>query len=432
MRNVERAWVCAAGILVLAAGGWSISCGENGKSQTPPHLPPPLVSVVEVQPEDVPIYREYTAQTFARDMVEVRGRVDGYIEKRYFQVGSDVKSGDVLYTLDLRPYQADVEKAKGDLEQSRANLEFAKKQVALIQAQADLAQAQANLAKARQDVTRLEPLVKEEAAPTQDLDNAKAALDANQANVDSRKANLEQTRLSTRNQIDSTAAQVKSNEALLRNAELNLEYATIRSPIGGRIGDTLIPVGGLVSKSSATALTTIVPLDPIWVRFKVSESEYLAYERKRQAGGETNPPLELVLADNLVHPFPGKLQNTLNAVDSKTGTLEVQATFSNPKHNVLPGQFGRVRFRSDERNGALLVPQRAVQEIQGQQSVLTVGPDNKVVPRTVVPGERIGERWVIEQGLKPGDKVIVEGVMKARPGSPVNPQPFHAAANKGA
>jgi membrane fusion protein (multidrug efflux system) len=119
-------------------------------------------------------------------------------------------------------------------------------------------------------------------------------------------------------------------------------------------------------------------------------------------------------------------------VDSKTGTLEVQATFSNPKHNVLPGQFGRVRFRSDERHGALLVPQRAVQEIQGQQSVLTVGPDNKVVPRTVIPGERIGERWVIEQGLKPGDKVIVEGVMKARPGSPVNPQPFHAAANKGA
>ncbi len=133
------------GALAFAMGGLSLSCGGGAKSQAPPQMPPPLVSIVEVEPEDIPIYSEYTAQTFARDMVEVRGRVDGYIEKRYFQVGSDVRAGEVLYTLDLRPYQADVAKAKGDLEQSRANLDFAKKQVALIQAQADLAQAQANL-----------------------------------------------------------------------------------------------------------------------------------------------------------------------------------------------------------------------------------------------------------------------------------------------
>jgi membrane fusion protein, multidrug efflux system len=299
--------------------------------------------------------------------------------------------------------------------------------VALIQAQADLAQAQANLVKAKQDVARLEPLVKEEAAPTQDLDNAKAALDANQAAVDSRKANLEQARLSTRNQIDATAAQVDANEALLRTAELNLEYATIRAPIGGRIGDTLIPVGGLVSKASTTPLTTIVPLDPIWVRYKVSEGEYLAFEKKLGTGNGSNTPLELVLADNTVLPYPGKLQNAVNSVDPKTGTLEMQATFPNPKHAILPGQFGRVRFRSDERKGALLVPQRAVQELQGQQSVLTVGADNKVVAINVVPGDRVGDRWVINEGLKPGDKVIVEGVMKARPGSPVTPQPYKAA-----
>jgi membrane fusion protein, multidrug efflux system len=422
----------SSGVFILRAAALigcaaSISCGGGAKSQGPAQMPPPLVSVVEVHPEDVPIYSEYTAQTFARDMVEVRGRVDGYIEKRYFQVGADVKAGDVLYTLDLRPYQADVAKAKGDLEQSKANLEFARKQVALIQAQADLAQAQANLVKARQDVERLVPLVKEEAAPTQDLDNAKAALDANQANVDSRKANLEQTRLSTRAQIDSTAAQVQSNEALLRTAELNLEYATIRAPIGGRIGDTLIPVGGLVSKTSTTPLTTIVPLDPIWVRYKVSEGEYLAYEHWHVA----NTPLELVLADNTVLPYPGKLQNTVNTVDAKTGTLELQATFPNPKHTILPGQFGRVRFRSAELKSALLVPQRAVQELQGQQSVLTVGSDNKVVAITVAPGDRVGDRWVITQGLKPGDKVIVEGVMKARPGSPVTPQPYKAAVATG-
>jgi membrane fusion protein (multidrug efflux system) len=395
-------------------------------------MPPAMVSVVEVQPEDVPIYAEYTAQTFARDLVEVRGRVDGYIEKRLFQVGSDVKAGEVLYTLDLRPYQADVAKCKADLEQSRANLEFAKKQVALIQAQADLAQTQANLSKARQDVARLEPLVKQEAAPTQDLDNARAALDANLASVDSRKANLEQTRLSTRNQIDATAAQVQANEALVRTAELNLEYATIHAPIGGRIGDSLIQVGGLVSKTSTTPLTTIVPLDPIWVRYKVSEGEYLTIEKKKGSGGGSNTPLELVLADNTVLPYPGKLQNAVNAVDVKTGTLELQATFPNPKHELLPGQFGRVRFRSDERMGALLVPQRAVVDMQGQQFVLTVGQDNKVVPVVVITGDRVGDRWVINQGLKAGDKVIVEGVMKARPGAQVSPQPYQPKTTKGA
>ncbi len=274
--------------------------------------------------------------------------------------------------------------------------------------------------------------MKEEAAPTQDLDNASAALDANQANVDSRKANMDQARLSTRNQIDATAAQVQANEALLRTAELNLEYATIHAPISGRIGDSLIQVGGLVSKTSATPLTTIVPLDPIWVRYKVSEGEYLTYEKKNGSGSGSNTPLELVLADNTVLPYPGKLQNAVNAVDAKTGTLELQATFPNPKHTILPGQFGRVRFRSDERKSALLVPQRAVQELQGQQSVLTVGPDNKVVAITVIPGDRVGDRWVINQGLKAGDKVIVEGVMTPRPVSHFTPQAYKKTAVKGA
>lgn len=221
-----------------------------------------------VSAEDVPIYNEYAAQTYARVMVEVRGRVDGYIEKRLFQVGSDVKAGQVLYVLDLRPYEADVARAKGELAQSEANLEFAKRQVSLAQAEADLAQAQANFVKANQDVNRLRPLVKEDAAAQQDLDNALAAMDANQANVNAKKANVEQNRLSTRAQIDTAQAQVESRRALLRTSELNLEYATIHAPVSGRIGDSLIQVGGLVSHNSALPLTNIVPLDPIWVRFK--------------------------------------------------------------------------------------------------------------------------------------------------------------------
>lgn len=413
----------------LVAGGLSVSCNTKAASTAAaPAMPPAQVAVLEVQPHNVPIYNEYAAQTFARDMVEVRGRVDGYIEKRLFQVGSDVKAGQVLYILDLRPYQADVQKAKGDVAQSEANSEYAAKQVGLLQAQADLAQAQANLVKANQDVKRLQPLVKDEAAPLQDLDNAIAAQKANEAIVAAKQANVEQNRLQTRTQIASNVAQVESDKALLRTAELNLEYATVRAPISGRIGDSLIPVGGLVSKSSTQALTTIVPLDPIWVRFKVSEGEYLEFNRQKNHSKMERAPLELILADNSVHPYPGHIQNTVNQVDAKTGTLEIQATFPNPTHALLPGQFAKVRLHSDERPNALTVPQRAIQEMQGMQSVFTVGPDNKVVAHSIVTGDRIGDTQIVEQGLKPGDRVIVEGGMKVRPGMPVAPQPYRPAS----
>jgi membrane fusion protein (multidrug efflux system) len=382
---------------------------------------------MEVSHQDVPIYAEYTAQTYARDMVEVRGRVDGYVEKRLFQVGSDVKAGEPLYILDLRPYQAELARARADLAASEANLEFARRQVALAQAEADLAAAEANLLKAKQDVERLEPLVKEDAASKQDLDNAVAALRANQANVDARKAVVEQTRLSTATQIESTQAKADAGRALVRTAELDLEYATIRAPIGGVIGDSLIQVGGLVTRNAAQPLTTIVPRDPIWVRFKVSEAEVLAY---RRLATSSRLPLHLILADGSVHPQPGRFENTVNQVDPRTGTLEVQATFPDPEHMLLPGQFGRVRVRSSEKKNAILVPQRAVQELQGLQSVLTVGPDNKVLSRSVVTGERIDERWIIEQGLRPGDRVIVEGVQKARPGAVVNPRPSRPPSSK--
>jgi membrane fusion protein, multidrug efflux system len=410
---------------VLLTGAVIISTGCGGaKADKPPAPPPALVSVVEVQPADVPIYSEYSAQTFARDLVEVRGRVDGFIQKRLFDVGADVKAGQVLYQLDLRPYQADAAKARGDVQQAEANVQFARNQVALLQAQADLAQAQANQAKAQQDVTRLEPLAKEEAASQQDLDNARAALKVSQAVVDARKANVEQTRLSTKSQVDTSSAQLESNKALLRNAELNVEYATITAPVSGRIGDSLIPVGGLVSKNAATPLTTIVPLDPIWVRFKVSEGEYLAWQSRKNKPAMSSVPLEIVLADGTVHPYPGHIQNTVNQVDQKTGTLELQATFPNPHHNLLPGQFGRIRFRNEERHGAILVPQRAVLETQGLQSVFTVGPDNKAVAQNIVTGDRVGEQWIVNEGLKPGDRVVVEGVMKIRSGAPVTPQPW--------
>src|SRR5262245_50697249 len=369
---------------VFVAMGLALSgCGTGATVSNAASMPPaPEVTVVKVAEENVPIYAEYAGQTFARDMVEVRGRVDGFIEQRLFETGSDVKAGQSLYVLDLRPYEADVQKVRAELSQSEANKEFAAKQVALLQAEADLAQAQANLFKAQQDVNRLRPLVKEEAAAQQDLDNALAALEANQANVRAKKASVEQARLSTKAQIETTAARVQSQSAALRSAELNLEYATIRAPISGLIGDSLVQVGGLVTRNSTQPLTTIVPLDVIWVRFKLSEQEYFEY-KQRKTGSNPGNPLQLVLADGQAYPYKGRVQNTVNQVDSKTGTLEVQATFPNPNRTLLPGQFGRVRMWIKDRKDAILVPQRAVQELQGLQSVLVVGPENKVQARTI-------------------------------------------------
>jgi membrane fusion protein (multidrug efflux system) len=408
-------------LFLFSSAGCSARASASNVASAPQA---PEVSVVKVCNENVPIYSEYAAQTFARDMVEVRGRVDGYIEKRLFETGSDVQAGQLLYVLDLRPYEADVQKLRGELSQGEANKEFASKQVGLLQAEADLAQAQANLLKAHQDVDRLRPLVKEQAAAQQDLDTALAALQANQANVRARQASVEQARLSTKAQIDTTAAQVEAQEAGLRSAELNLEYATIRAPISGRIGDSLVQVGGLVTRSSSQPLTTIVPLDVIWVRFKLSEKEYFQYQQRRAANGHQNIPLQLVLADGRVYSHEGRLQNTVNQIDPKTGTIEVQATFLNPDRALLPGQFGRVRMWIEDRQNVILVPQRAVQELQGLQSVLVVGPENKVLARTISTAERVGERWIVTQGLKNNDRVIVEGIQKAMPGTTVNPKPY--------
>ena len=397
--------------------------GCQSKAQGPGGGPPPAqpVMVTAVSSSDVPIYSEYPAQTYARNTVEVRGRVDGYIDKWLYRPGQEVQAGDPLYVLDTRPYEAALEQAKGNLAQSEADLEFARKQVAVAQAEANVAVAKANQLKTKQDLDRIEPLVKDDAAAKQELDAAVAALDAGTATLNANQANLDQTRLSTRTQIASTEGKVEALRGALRTAELNLEYATIRAPISGLIGDTLVPVGGLVTTNSAQPLTTIVPVDPIWVRFKVSEAEYLAF---RKRGPLTQVPLTLVLADGSEFPQKGQIENTVNQVDPKTGTLEFQARFPNPQHTLLPGQFGKVRFQTDVRKGAILVPQRAVQQLQNTQAVFVVGPANKVESRAVTTAERVGDAWIVTQGLKSGDRIIVEGQLRVRPGMAVNPLPY--------
>ena len=275
-----------------------------------------------------------------------------------------------LYVLDKRPYEAALDQAKGNLAQSEADLDYAQKQVALQQAQANLAVTQANLVKAQQDVDRLTPLVKADAASKQDLDAAVAALGAGEANVNANQANVEQARLSTRTQIASMQGKVDALRGAVRTAQLNLEYATIQAPISGLVGDTQVPVGGLVNATSPQPLTTIVPLDPIWVRFKVTETEYLDFKKR---GNLTRSELTLVLADGSEFPHKGRVENTVNQVDPKTGTLELQARFPNPQHVLLPGQFGKVRFETNLRKDVVLVPQRAIQQLQSTANDLDRG-----------------------------------------------------------
>ena len=410
-------------LVTIAGCAFTTACESAAQNQRQAQPAPAGVVVTQVEAGDVPVMSDYPAQTYARNTVEIRGRVDGYIDKWLFHPGQEVHAGDVLYVLDLRPYEAAVEQAKGNLAQSEADLEFARKQVALLQAQANLAAAQANLLKAQQDYERLTPLVKEDAAAQQELDTAVAALHAGEANVRASQANVDQTRLSTDTQISSTAGKMDAQRGALRTASLNLEYATIRAPISGLIGDTLVPVGGLVTANAAQPLTTIVPLDPIWVRFKVTESQYLSFKKNPTL---LQSALALILADNTEFPQKGRIENTLNQVDPKTGTLELQASFPNPQHTLLPGQFGKVRVETELRRNAILVPQRAIQQLQSEQTVLTVNAQNIVELRAIVTAERVGESWIVQQGLKPGDRVIVEGLLKVRPGARVTPTPYHS------
>jgi membrane fusion protein (multidrug efflux system) len=217
---------------------------------------------------------------------------------------------------------------------------------------------------------------------------------------------------------------VEALRGAVRANELNVEYATIQAPISGLIGDTLVPVGGLVNATSQQPMTTIVPLDPIWVRFKVTESEYLTFKKR---GNLTQSSLALILADGSPFPARGRVENTANEVDPKTGTLELQARFPNPRHFLLPGQFGRVRIETEIRKGVMVIPQRAVQQLQNMQTVLLVGQGNKVETTVVTITDRAGDNFIVDRGLKPGDRVIVEGQLKVRPGMTVAPSAYQAA-----
>jgi membrane fusion protein (multidrug efflux system) len=366
--------LCSVALMTLSA------CAKDAPPAAPP---PPEVMVTDAIQRDVPVSMELVGQAKGFQDVEIRARVEGFLEQVAFAEGSLVRKGQLLYVIDRKPLEAAVASAKGQL-----------------------ATAQARLEKAKNDVNRFTPLVAKQAVSQQELDNALAAKDA-------------------------MAAQVDAQQAALEKAQIDLGYTTITAPIDGLIGTTQVKTGNLVGRGDNTLLVTISQIDPILFRAGMAEAEYLRVARRVQdetaKGTRAAPiPIQLILADGTVHPQEGRVDAIERNIDPTTGTLAIQIKFPNPQRLVRPGQYGRVKFDIDVKKGAILVPQRAVQELQGLYSLAVVGADNKVSFRNVKVGPRDGSLWVIEEGLKPGERVIVEGFQKAREGAVVAPKPMAA------
>lgn len=405
--------------ICLMLSAFSLSACQPESKAAPKGLNTPEVKVLEINNQNVDLYTEVPAQTFARHKVEVRGRVDGYIEKWFFKPGQQVRANQPLYELDSRPYKAQLEEANSNLEKAKADLTFAERQVSLLEAKANLTQAKAALLKARRDYDRFKVLVDQGAISRQDFDTASTNLTSAHAEVKAKEALVKQASVNTQTQIAGALAKVKAEEALVEKARLNVQYSTIKAPIAGLIGDSLLPVGGLVTANAEDPLTTIIPLDTVWVRFKVTEAQYLKYHTSMDHSNDTK--LEMFLADGTKFPHYGKLANALNEVDRNTGTLEVHAQFPNPEKKILPGQFARIRYVGDHLSNVLLVPVQAIQQTQNISNVLVVGKTNEIEARPVRLGERRGNDVVIENGLNPGDKIVVDGLLGVRPGMKVNP-----------
>jgi len=418
--------VLALGLLLLLY----VNLLPVAHSQTrpaPPSAPPVTVSVIEVSPKTLPLYTEYTGTTDALETVEIRARVDGFIEQKFFHGGQVIKAGDRLYLLDQRIFSAEVLKAQAAMAKAKADLKYAKEGVEVFRAESRLAQSRAALIRTEQDVARYTPLVKEQAASQQDLDSAIAQHDVAREEVAARKTELTQTKLTQQTQIAVATAELEAARAVLRLAELNLDYTDIRSPVAGRIAESDAFIGSLATKNSPEPLTLLSPLDPIQVKVKIGERDYLNYTRTLSADEEERRKqlaasfsFQLLLGDDSVYPYPGRFRSGDRAVDPQTGTLEIILDFPNPQATLLPGIFSRVKIQTGKKSGVFLVPQRAMTELQGVRTVYVVGPEGTVETRTVTATERLGSLWAVEQGLAAGDRVIVEGIQQVQPGMKVN------------
>ena len=405
--------------LVLAAALLGVACGrkDKAKAEAPP---PPTVVVEAVAQKTVPIYSEYVGQTRAEDTVELRARVEGVLERVYFREGTPVRKGQLLFTIDKRPFQATVESAKATLAKANSDLAQARQRVDVLQAQAELADAQAVHSKTVQDLARMRPLAKEKAVTEIELDAAIAAEKSAKASVDAKQANLTNLEAAVKYTIERAAAEVSAAKARVTTAELELSYCDIYSPITGVIGFLQVDQGNLVGRSEATLLATVSLSNPLLVDFNIGEIEFLKLTNRDNPGARArNVKFELILSDDSVHPEPGSFKVVDRTVDPTTGTMKVEASFPNPTSYLRPGQLARVRVAVAEHENAVLVPQRAIQELQGAKTVMVVDAQNKVQLKTIRVGDKSENYYVVLEGLNAGDRVIVEGMQKARPGSEV-------------
>ena len=382
--------------------------------------PPPTVVVEKIDQRTVPIYSEYVGQTRAEETVELRARVEGILQKVYFREGSPVRRGQLLFTIDKRPFEANVQSAKAALAKSVADLAQAKQRTDVLKAQAELADAEATHSKTTQDLARVVPLAKEKAVTELELDAATAAEKSAKANVDAKQANLTNLEASVKYTIERAQAEVSAAQARVIQAQLDLSYCDIYSPINGVIGFLQVDEGNLVGRSDATLLATVSLSNPLLVDFNVSEVEYLKLASRDNPGSRAGKvQFQLILSDDSVHPEPGTFKVLDRSVDPATGTMKVEASFPNPSSYLRPGQFARVRVAVAEKENAILVPQKAIQELQGAKTVMVVDAQNKVQVRTVRLGEKADNYYIVLDGLNAGERVIVEGMQKARPGSEV-------------
>jgi len=335
----------------------------------------PVVEVVGVIQKDVPIYQEWVATTDGFVNATIRAQVQGYLIKQNYKEGDFVRKGQILFEIDPRTFQATLEQAKG--------------QLAVQQASWDTAKANLN---------RIKPLAERKAVSLKDLDDA---------------TGIEQA----------THAAVLAAKAVVDRAELDLGFTRIISPVDGIAGAAKAQIGNLVGPGSVEELTTVSTVDPIKVYIQISEQEYLKAMESRKPGA-TKRPLELILADGSVYSHKGEFSFADREVDVRTGTIKIASLFQNPRNLLRPGQFGKIRAEMSIEKNALLIPQRAVTEMQGQFLVAVVGQENKIAIRRVKAGNRVDSDWIIDEGLKPGDRVVAEGVQKVKEGMTVNPKPF--------
>jgi membrane fusion protein (multidrug efflux system) len=416
--------VIVVGAVLAVTACDRIRAGKDAKAAAPP---PPSVVVATVTQRTVPLVRDFTARTEAVPTVEVRARVAGVLEEIHFEEGSEVKRGQTLFRIQREEYAAALESARANLAKAEADLVRAKDTSVVDRARAELDQRRADLEKARRDVARYEPLAEAKAIPQQDLDTAQSQEKVTVAGVEVAEAALRDTELAQRTQIQLATAAVRSANAAVIQAELNFGYTNVVAPIGGIIGKIQVDRGNLVGKSEPTLLATVSAVDPMYVDFPVVEADYLRLAPRIRLDPEGRARraeyrLDLFLADNSEFPQKGRIVFVDRALDVKTGTISVRAEFPNPQKVLRPGQFARVRGVVEERRDAVLLPQVAVQDQQGTKIVFVVEGDDKVALRAVSLDERVGDFYIATKGVKAGDRVIVEGVQKVRPGMQVKPE----------